>query len=165
MAEYQLNTTQSAVYTLVKIYVQRQQLVLDAMRDVRPDLLTETARKQQRLRSSLANSRGYWGMNKEWVYQIHGRGCDLTHTITQEPISWNDPDITNFDPNWFVNWLDWLISQPNNENLSIIKAYLEECNCDLRGFIFDILKQLRDMRMLHYYPERTDMYALASTDE
>lgn len=165
MIESQLNIIQSAVYTLVRRFVQRQQLVLDAMRAVRPDLLTETADNQPRLHSTFANSRGFWGKDKEWTYQIHGRGCDLIHTITKEPISWNDPDITSFDPYWFINWLEWFVNQNYDEHTSIIKAKIQEENRDLQTFVFDVLKQLRDLKILRHYSERTDMYALASTEE
>jgi hypothetical protein len=146
-----LTTFQAAVYSLIERYVVRQALVRDAMNDLRPDLLVVAGDKgsyehliQMTKRYSHVPQSGQWGNDKEWRYFIHGRGGRLTHTITQEPIEWDAPDIHTFDGFWFLNYLQWLLHQDTGDkNISAIKIRLSSNpETSLQDLIFDILNQL-----------------------
>ena len=155
---------ESIMYSLVKQYLERQGLVLEALRELRPDLLSESEGEKRRRPSKeyvRLSQAGRWGKNKEWDYFIHGRGCRLTHSMTREPIEWNDPDLTRFDPHWFVNWVDWWLHQENqNATLQYVERQLEDHHMPLLDFVFGILNQLRDKGLLSFHPDDTKMYGL-----
>lgn len=121
-----LNTIQSATYILIQKFVQRQALVLEALRDLRPDLVIRlensskselpagyTRESWQALVLDYARrpATGDWGENKEWAYFLHGNGCRLTHKVTQERIEWDWGPLRRFDRFWFANYVKWLVDQ------------------------------------------------------
>jgi len=163
-----MNSIQLAVHSLVSSFVQRQKLVLAALSEIRPDLLDMVGEKRVRPTKEYIKltQSGYWGEDKEWRYFIHGRGCRLIHTVTKEPIEWDAPDVQRFDPYWFVNWVNWLLTQGDeNKIIPIIKSRIEEQTDGLRNLIFDLLEQLQQLGALRYYPDRTNMYELVSPRE
>lgn len=152
----ELNTLQDAVYSLVKRYASRQNTVLEAMGDLRPDLLllakgggvVEELIQMTKLYSAVPQS-GQWGKNKEWHYFIHGKGCQLIHNTTQEPLEWDAPDIESFDRSWFVNYLQWLSSQGvEDEYVAVIMSQLNSRNSILQDVIYNTLNQLQQLGIL-----------------
>jgi len=151
----QLNTHQKAVLNLIRQFVNRQRLVFEAIRELRPTVLLSTgAIKREdlvgklKLRSEIPD-KGLWGKNKEWEYSFHGLGCKLTHMVTREPIEWNAPSINNFDRYWFMNWTNWYLQQ-NSEDSSLqsLKSLLAESNSSIEELVFSILNQLEAMKIV-----------------
>ena len=159
-----LNDIQVAVHSLVSRFVQRQNLALAALSEIRPDLLDRPGEKPVRPTKEYMKSTqsGYWGDDNEWRYFIHGRGCRLVHTKTKEPIEWDGPDVQRFDPDWFVNWLDWLRTQRDkSEAIRLIEARCQEDHESVQILIFNVLDQLQQAGVLRLHPDRTNRYELA----
>ena len=166
----ELNDLQTAVYSLVRKYVARQELVRDALSELRPDLLMlaegsisveeliELAKRQAHVPQA-----GRWGKENEWSYFTHGKGCRLTHTITQEPIEWDAADVQSFDRFWFVNYLKWRLDQDReDESISVLRSWLDGREEKLQGLIFDVLNQLQVMGVtVHSNPLNRNRFALA----
>lgn len=159
-----MNSIQLAVHSLVSSFVQRQKLVLAALSEIRPDLLDMVGEKRVRPTKEYIKltQSGYWGEDKEWRYFIHGRGCRLIHTVTKEPIEWDAPDVQRFDPYWFVNWVDWLLTQEDkSEHIRIIKTQCkDQHNEDVKTLVFNVLDQLQQAGVLLLHPDRTNQYEL-----
>jgi hypothetical protein len=146
------------VHELVVKFVERQSLVLDAMRDLRPDMLLPSEAKnnpklQSELRQKYArdSGRGYWGENDEWAYRLHGIGCHLTHTITGEIIGWDLGSLKRFDGQWFVDYVEWLINHDTTDAIKTIEANLKETpvnRSELRSLIFPVLDELVELGVL-----------------
>lgn len=156
-----LNSIELAIYTLVKRFVQRQAIVLEALKELRPDFFMETTDENVAIILAYRRSSqiGYWGEGKQWEYFIHGRGCRLIHTITGEPVEWDVYDLNTFNQDWFVHHLEWLLKQTyQDESLTQVNVWLEnelkpsasESNryCQLRELILPLLEQLRDSGLL-----------------
>lgn len=164
----EMNPIQSAVYAAIRKFVQRQSLVLEAMKDLRPDIVMrrrnegdpdpkEVARlTQEYFRRPPV---GDWGENKEWEFYLHGAGCRLTHKITNEPIEWDVGSLDRFDRFWFVYHLEWrLDSDVADEDISVIRAWLKKrletwsetkpLYGPLQDDIFSVLEELRDLGIL-----------------
>jgi hypothetical protein len=112
----ELTPIQISLYKLVEVFVARQEVVLKAMKELRPDIVARyegTYMPEMLAQLTLEYSRhpqtGYWGENQEWEYFLHGGGCRLTHRTTGEPIEWDVGSLKRFDKTWFVNWLIWLV--------------------------------------------------------
>jgi hypothetical protein len=129
------NSVQSALYSLVQKYVERQSIVLSAMRELRPDIALEdweiTPEERSKLRIEFWRIRkpavGLWDDNREWEYFVHGGGCRLIHSVTQERIDWDARNLQRFDRSSFVNHLKWRLEQPiEDKAVSIFKAWYEE---------------------------------------
>jgi hypothetical protein len=162
----QLNPVQTALYQAIKRFVQRQSLVLEALKDLRPDLVMETAdegtpQEQAEMRKTYIRqpSTGYWGKNREWEYLLHGSGCRLVNVATKENIQWDVGDLHRFDRFWFVNYLEWLLdSDVVDKDVSRIRGWLEkqlETRTEtkpsygpLQDIIFPILEELRELGIL-----------------
>lgn len=76
-----MNSLQSAVLNLAKNFTKRQELVLQALNDLRPDIVMRTTNKHSPKEIAEATQKYYrisqigdWG-NGEWDYFIHGSGC------------------------------------------------------------------------------------------
>jgi hypothetical protein len=153
-----LNDTQVAVLSLVRRYVARQELVQDALRDLRPDLLFRrdqmTGGQIEQLLTltktySGVPQRGNWGQEGEWSYFIHGGGCRLVHRVTAEPIDWDAPETVRFDKYSLLNYFEWLLKQDvADKSVSIVRSQLIENNTPLHDFLFSILEQLRQLGVL-----------------
>lgn len=127
-----MNPLQSSVYELIKVFVDRQSIVLEALRDLRPDFIIRAEGKvNQFIRSEWQDlvrkyssqwPLGFWGENDEWAYRVHGFGCHLTHTITGEIIGWDMGSLKRFDWHWFADYVDWLLETDKvNENVDVIR--------------------------------------------
>ena len=141
-----------AVYQRVKYFVQRQEIVLRALRYLRPEFVL-----YNRGMVSLAvawptfkrvEQVGIWG---EWHYFLHGRGCRLTHMDTGERLEWDLGSLLRFDKSWFVNHLEWQAThQPNTEVDLIIEAFHKSPfnNGRLAEFMSPLLEELVAQNLL-----------------
>lgn len=151
---------QTAFHVLVERFVQRQSLVLDAMKELRPDLVQWAQGKimmqewiEAMQEGEQPAQKGYWGKEDEWEYFLHGLGCRLTHTVTQEPLEWDVGDLRTFDRFWFMHWLEWLLYQDTEiESVCVVKAWLETESRDkgkpLQEMIFTALEWLQYAEIL-----------------
>jgi hypothetical protein len=128
---------------LVKIFVERQQLVLAALLELRPgwpimyrfNQFTNEEEQVKAVMQTLSNPpSGLWGDENQWQYGTHGGGCLLVHTITGEPLEWDAPEVDVFDRYWFGDWVRWYAKTNHIESLvdvdndTIHQALLEmEC--------------------------------------
>lgn len=143
-----------AMLSLIKHYVGRQEVVYQAMRDLRPKYVNLDTNK-------LSNKefydvfglyfgwpqRGYWGKNQEWEHFIHGSGfeCKLTYTITKEPIECGVYDVKRFDKYWFRNHLIWRIEQePNHPDILILATGFQAQTKPFEDFVIDLIHALAD---------------------
>lgn len=164
-----LTETQSAVLALIRRFIARQQLVFDALMDLRPhfvmfagrhELTDEEGRQLSQLRLKYSREvpqKGYWGANNEWEYFVHGGGCRLVHTVTKEPIEWDASDIRRFDKFWLVNYLEWLFQQQTEDEwIEVLKTRFAERSAalpqgfhsKLHEFIFPLLEELSQVGIL-----------------
>jgi hypothetical protein len=160
------------LHSQIKKFVQRQTIVLAAMRDIRPDLVMRARdegspkeRAEFTQRYAHSQQSGFWGKADEWEYFVHGIGCRLRHRITREPIQWDAGDLRRFDRNWFLDHLEWSLSQkPDDEDILVIKVLLAETSESLRDFVFSRLEKLRHAGILSD-PDHQYRYTLLSVDE
>lgn len=153
----EITPSQTAVYKLVTQYVTRQELVLAAITELRPDILSlakgETNEELLQMVKQYANvpQVGRWGPDKEWSYFIHGGGCRLIHTLTQEPIEWDAPNVRECDRFWFMNYLIWWLTQASsmdNEPESLLKKWFDNNDEMLKRMVFETIDQLQKMGLL-----------------
>ena len=155
-----MQETTSLIYKLLAKFVDRQSIVLEAMRDLRPDLImpieeqgTPELWSQLKRKYAQKDGRGYWGDNDEWVYRLHGIGCHLTHTITGELIGWDvNANMDAFDPHWFIDWVYWLIGYDSeSQEVLWLKKELGQDTVnrdDLRAYIKSLLGELVDLEII-----------------
>ena len=154
-----LEPIESAVYSLIKEYVMRQEIVLEALNDMRPDIVRRNMENYAPKDISdatvdyyLRHPVGMWDSNDEWDYFIHGHGCRLTHKKTAEPIEWDTGDLKRFDKNWFLNRLMWrLESSSKDETIEIIRRNFETSDNTreaLNEIISPILTRLSERNLL-----------------
>jgi hypothetical protein len=149
----QLTPLQNSVLSLVKQYVARQSLVLEAMRELRPDFM---ARREHRIDSMTQeqwielvfkfrhSQIGFWGKEQEWEYYFHGGGeCRLINKVTGEYIHWGAADLNTFNLDWFVPYLQWRLKQSHDNDVKIVHAALQPT---------EIIKDDK------YEQQRTDQY-------
>ncbi len=167
----ELSNIQHAIFATILKYVERQKIALEAIIDLRPDIwiltsgenLNEELIKRTEVSVHTPQS-GHWGTGKEWSYFIHGLGIRLLHTITQEPIEWDAPDINTFDRYWFVNYVEWLLNQHSEEQtLSTIRTSLVKNGDTMQANIFQILDQLVLAGILSG-PYKTNKYTVISDE-
>ena len=131
----QLTPLQVSVLVLVKQYVGRQSLVLEVMRELRPDIIVRLEKRvdsmtqEQWIELRLENQRksqvGFWGKEQEWEYFFHGGGCRLIHKQTGERINWDAGDLNTFNLDWFISHLQWHLKQSDdNEDIKIVRSAL-----------------------------------------
>lgn len=162
-----VNNVQATVHSLIRKYIERQEIVREALSELRPDLLllSKAGISPQELieaakRHTHVPQTGRWG--EEWLYTIHGKGCRLIHTVTQEPLEWDAGDVKSFDRFWFVNHLNWLLSQNIDEApLSELKSRLSGSKSDLQRLVFDALSQLEQIGLIvRSSPSNPNKYTL-----
>lgn len=164
------NVLQTAVHVLVIEFVHKQSLVLQAMRDLRPDIVMRytgdgTPEERARLTGTLRRrpARGTWGNHNEWEYFLHGGGCRLTHTVTCEQIEWDVGALNRFDRSWFVNYVDSMLNREViSESISVVKSYCENADVSLEELLFSVLAQLSDACILSTLGSH-NRYTLLST--
>lgn len=150
----------------------RQRLVLAVMREVRPDIVMRTRNEgDPKLRAELTQKlcrtpqSGYWGEENEWKYFIHGIGCRLTHTITEELIDWDSGDLRRFDRHSFLLHLEWrLVSEANDEKLSDLRKVLRNSRDSLEQYVYPALDRLVNQGILGE-PDDHYRYVFLTIDE
>lgn len=155
----QLTDLQAAILAHVGKFVERQQLVLDAMRILRPDKVMRVEGKgrpeeisrltQKYMRTSQV---GRWQNSEgEWDYFLHGNGCRLTHVETAEIIQWDLGSLKCFDKHWFIDYLRWYIDTHDDDLArSVIAEYdpKQRDTYDFKQAIQFVLKQLSELGYL-----------------
>jgi hypothetical protein len=144
----QLTPLQSAVLSLAKQYCERQAIVRDALRELRPHLLMPLENrgtpKQWAAALSIQHPLGNWGENGEWAYFLHGIGCRLTHNQTGEKIEWDAGDLNTFDLNWFLHWLQWRLKQTgDSEMIETVRSVLSNVDIPEEPYRDEISKRHR----------------------
>ncbi len=180
----ELDAIQAIIYCLIQKFVERQSLVLEAIRELRPDKVMRAENDDnseiweqwsqedwQALVLDYARrpAIGNWGENQEWSYFLHGAGCRLIHKVTQERIEWDLGSLQTFDKFWFVNHLQSTIDHTSDEPMIILKGWYENENKPqqkiifrpLHDAIFPILEQLYLLGLLS---KNEQYYTLLSTD-
>lgn len=151
-----LNSLQSAVFNLAKKFVKRQDVVLAALNDLRPDIVmramnigSSKARAEARLKYYRTSPTGDWN---GWEYFVHGEGCRLTHKQTGERIEWDAGNLNKFDKTWFVNHLEWLLMQNSaDKDIQIVNSSFQltaRTTQALQEIIFPVLVQLSEKGFL-----------------
>jgi hypothetical protein len=163
-----LTPLQSILYGMIQTFCERQAIVLEAMRELRPDQVmqafgtgTPEERKELRLKSLRSVPVGLWGQNPEWEYFFHGRGCRLINTETNEKLQWDlkDGNLKRFDRSWFVDYLEWRITfDQKHADHVLIHGWLIQQQEDwtpakplqgpLEELIFSVLNDFCDMGLL-----------------
>jgi len=149
-----LNSLQSAVLNLTKKYTKRQDVVLQALNDLRPDIVMRKMNTHSPKEIAEATQKyyrtypvGVWG-DGEWDFFIHGHGCRLTHKQTGERIEWDVGNLNTFDKTWFVNHLKWLLTQDGTDkDIQIVNSRFQptgKTSEELKEIIFPILLQLSE---------------------
>ena len=173
----QLNSLQSSVFAFMKQFVARQAIVLNAMQDLRPDIVMRLENRvdpkrwaELRLEYSRKPQIGNWGANGEWTYFFHGDGCKLVHRETGERIQWDAGDLNEFNLDWFVDYLQWRLEQTDdNVDVKTVRSalnYPDLINNDagvenfnqrlkMREEILPILEQLSEKGLLIGNAQRT----------
>jgi hypothetical protein len=130
----------SSTLRLVHRFVTRQEVVAQAISELRPDW-----RKRPEVPFV-----GYWGENNEWKYRLHGVGCELTHIETGEPLEWDVYGLTTFDHFWFAYYVQWLFdAEPDNPDcLRLIASGATRNSNELSKFIGTILDALVEEQLL-----------------
>lgn len=155
-----LTELQTTVLSLAKKFAQRQSVVLEAMRDLRPDLTKDHERIETQ-EEWIAFKReimkkpnpGYWGENSEWEYILHGPGCRLTHVYTGEVIEWDFGELNSFNIDWFSKHLQsLLIHDVYHEALLFMKSILPDAERINELSEDDFMQQLWEWRKQHIEP-------------
>lgn len=120
-------------------YVLRQQLVYEAIVELRPDKFTTADKSVNDYDAALLAEKyknvpdiGIWVKYGKWNYYMHGSGCRLTSTISGEPLEWDVPEQGSFELDWFLNWFRWL-KQCNATYASIADADVHAIITQLHG--------------------------------
>ena len=162
----------SSLISLLEEYVRRQSLVLKALRDLRPDIVMRSRNEgtpEERAQLTKVHYQtpqsGYWGDKNEWQYFVHGIGCRLIHTSTQEPVEWDAGDVRRFDRDWFLYYLEWAIKyKPQDPNVSTLIEATEESDQSLKALVFSELERLHQEGILSK-PDQQFRYTLLTIDE
>ncbi|MDX2138742.1 MAG: hypothetical protein SF123_11665 [Chloroflexota bacterium] len=166
-----MKNNRKGIYQLILQFVDRQDLVFQALKDLRPQILISTGaitweelEHSPKSRFEIAQT-GYWGEDYEWKYFIHGLGCKLVHTQTKEPIEWNTPNLRSFDMYWFINWLNWYLkSGIDHENSEFAK--FQHAN-DIETFVVSSLLELERGKLItHLSSQYPNEYTvIVNTDQ
>ncbi len=138
-----------AVFSLIKRYIERQEVTLEAFRALRPALIEADhidcdEKKLVEILTKYMDEpwQGHW---HEWSYYFQGSGCRLISGETAEIIEWEATDVQTFDRYWFVNWLEWLwMFHPNDSDLRLLRDFFSHRpnRYDLYEIIFPMLNIL-----------------------
>jgi hypothetical protein len=124
-----------AMYALVYRFVERLRLVYDAISELRPDFLwfgNPDTNQWLHLHNQYRHvpDAGHWYKDGAWwQYTTRGYGCQLTHEISGEPLEWDAPNPQVFDSYWFINWLEWLLAQDDDDDdVELVRLAFAEQN-------------------------------------
>jgi hypothetical protein len=92
--------------------------------------------------------KGVWRdhSGQTWNYILHGAGCLLTNSETQEPIDWDCPNPQAFDEFFFIVHLGWRLNQ-NDVNLQHVQGLRHEIKVMFSELVHDGLIQECPMLM------------------
>jgi hypothetical protein len=152
---YENDRLLAAVYSLIKLFVERQSIVLEAIRDLRPDWII---RAEGRISKEFSKSEwqkfvlkyarspqlGFWGKDNEWEYFLHGIGCRMKHTTTGEPLDWDLGSLQTFHKWTFFYYVQWLIEQGENNNALFIQSKFNDEDDALKHLLSKALNQFAD---------------------
>ncbi|MBP8002268.1 MAG: hypothetical protein KA314_14375 [Chloroflexi bacterium] len=150
------------LYQAIHYFVERQQLVVQAMTDMKLDInaigkfgalgwvsgaASENGQKpvdrfeyepvneiEKEIYAILRYSeeirvprKGVWNdqTGQVWNYTLHGGGCLLVNSETQEPIDWDCPNQKAFDEFFFNTHLAWRLKQGDEELKNMQELYSE----------------------------------------
>lgn len=138
----------TACQHLLKQFVQRRlATVIQAVIDLRPDLIiefdfaryypineadvkTRAEIVQAQIRAGTYAWEGIW--NNEWMYRLHGHGCELIHQKTYERYDWDVGDPYGFFTGQFALYLRWIVNtSPENPAVSIYRDWRAKSTLDL----------------------------------
>ncbi len=161
-----------SVMNLIKRFVQRQQVTLDAFRALRPAIvdakhITCDEPKLIEILTQYMDDpwQGHW---HEWSYYFQGAGCRLINGKTAEIIEWEAADLNTFDRYWFVNWLEWLwMFHPQDDDLNLLKDYYSHRpnRYQLYELIFPMLQLLKVEGYINQDKRQKNMYTLVHKEE
>lgn len=161
-----------SVLNLIKRFVQRQQVTLDAFRALRPAIvdaehITCDEPKLIEILTQYMDDpwQGHW---HEWSYYFQGAGCRLINGETAEIIEWEAADLNTFDRYWFVNWLEWLwMFHPQDDDLNLLKDYYSHRpnRYQLYELIFPMLQLLKVEGYINQDKRQKNMYTLVHKEE
>ncbi|MBN8594454.1 MAG: hypothetical protein J0M33_22040 [Anaerolineae bacterium] len=125
------------VETWLRTYVERQEIANQALSQLRPDLLMlANAQGAEQIMNGFALREAYEAIpftgiwldsdGKEWDYFIHGLGCRLINRISKEQIEWDAPDVTAFDIEWFINWVEWYVEDIAPSDIAFIRLTMQK---------------------------------------
>lgn len=158
-----------SILDLVYRFVDRQQVTLEAFRELRPAIV-DTKADQAKLIDTLTQyiNHPWQGNWHEWSFHFHGLGCRLINNKTAEIIEWEAPDVNTFDRFWFVNWLEWLwMFHPDDENLKLLKDFYSHRpnRYDLYDLIFPMLNLLRVEGQISQDRRQKNIYTLIQDEQ
>jgi hypothetical protein len=175
------------LYKAVHYFVDQQQLVVQAMKEMKLDInaigkfgalgwmssaSSETPQKpldgfekepvnefEKEIYAVLRHSeeirvprKGVWKdqSGQEWNYILHGGGCFLINSETQEPIDWDCPNPKAFDEFFFNTHLEWRLHQGDDE-LKHVQELHSEVKSMFAELVNDGLIRERQMPMGSVY--------------
>jgi hypothetical protein len=128
------DTVVQAIQNLIATYKERQQIVIAAMVELRPDIIKLRSDERfldsevaARLHTLITNSesefrgwsftKGTWG-NDSWDYDLGYTRLTIINKITAEPLTWAASDPAAVEIDGFRRHLQWRINnQPDDENI------------------------------------------------
>jgi hypothetical protein len=154
---YEHNAFLASVHSLIKRFIGRQAVVLEAIRDLRPDWIIRAEGRISKefnksgwqkfvLKYARSPQLGRWGTNNEWEYFLHGVGCRMKHTITGELLDWNLGSLREFHKWVFIYYVQWSIEEAEDKDVLVIQLKLkdEAESKTLEKMLIEALNQLTD---------------------
>lgn len=135
--------TRDYILSMIEKYIARQQLVWEAIVELRPDKVAMArfvGRREVSFEEVLALAEqykdapysGHWNKHGNWRYLIHGNGCRLKNVERGEILDWDAPDREVFDQYFFVYWFMWSIQQEQH-NRNITEAEVAQSIVELEA--------------------------------
>ena len=152
-----LNSTDSILLNLIKIFLRRQELVYQVIGDIRPWVLDADKKYQLTKEEAKKTAQGHWKIN-EWQFKMHGPGCKIINTTTKEPINWDPPNLYCFDLYFFLEWLEWCGQQKETETLT--KIYCEDLSENNGNVLLEKLDHFVSIGLLKKNPDCFTKYTL-----
>jgi hypothetical protein len=157
----EMDAIQTAIYTLLEKFVERQKIPYEVIKKYRAFFVDPSQRRSHDKEYWRSTALGFWGDANEWKYFLHGAGCHVTHIETGEVIGWDAATLTRFDPYWLADWIHWYAAYHPDDPLSLVVAPLiANDHSDTAKNLFPILDQLHQLGKLSYDPTPTNKYEL-----
>jgi len=150
-------------YELIKYYIERRRYtVIMALLEMRPDLiitenlqdvfpLSELEDKVkefiEKYNKGEVHFSGYW--NKDWLYKLHGSGCELKHVLTREFFDWDISDPLIFSKAEFQQHLEWRCL--HNKDDKRLLFYLEWIKQNDISLFWDLMQNSKVVKSVSIY--------------